>query len=397
MNPRQHPMRALVAGAAVIAALLAGCGKHGAEPKPAVPGAVVEGNAVAFPADSPQLATIRVVEATRERESFVQINGRIAWDESRTSRVTVPLSGRVTEIRVAAGARVARGQVLAVLSSPDYGQTQAEARRAEADLSMASRTLERARELHAAGVMPLKDFQAAETDHARARAERTRTEARERLYGSGGGIDQMYRITAPIPGVVVDRRINLGQEVRSDQGTDNPLFLISDPERLWVLLEVPEALSREVTVGEPILITVPALPDETFTAQVEYVADFIDPSTRMVRARAAIQNPARKLKSEMYVTARVSIPPSRALRVPAIGVYLLEDRHYAFVETAPGRFERRQVQAEDASLGFMRVTAGLSAGDKVVADGALLLQQLLTQKASAPDRRPDKSGSGTPR
>jgi cobalt-zinc-cadmium efflux system membrane fusion protein len=88
----------------------------------------------------------------------------------------------------------------------------------------------------------------------------------------------------------------------------------------------------------------------------------------------------------MYVTAEVSIPPSKALRVPAIGVFLLEDKHYAFVEESPGRFVRRQLRAEEATLGFMRVLGGIEVGEKVLADGALLLQQMLTQKASAPDR-----------
>lgn len=396
MKPGFGPRSRMAALLLAAVATLPGCGKNGDEPpKAAVPGAAIEGTSIAFPPDSPQLATIRVVEATPERESFVKINGRIGWDESRTSRVTVPVAGRIVEVKVAAGSRVTRGQVLAVVSSPEYGQTQAEARKSESELTMAERALARARELHSAGVLPLKDLQAAENDHASARAERSRTEARERLYGASPGIDQLYRITSPVAGVVVDRRINVGQEVRPDQDPETPLFLISDPARLWVLLEVPEALSREVSVGEPILITVPALPDDTFTAQVEYVADFIDPSSRMVRARAAVSNPDRKLKSAMYVNAQVAIPPSRALRVPAIGVFLLEDRHYAFVQTDPGRFERRQVQAEEASLGFMRVSAGLAPGDRVVADGALLLQQMLNQRASAPDKsKAGRQGTG---
>lgn len=379
-----HRVRA--AAGLLLAALLTACSPAPEPSKPPVPGVSIEGQTILFPKDSPQLATIRVVPALPERESFVRINGRIAWDESRTSRVHVPVAGRVTELRAAPGDAVARGGLLAVISSPDFGQTQAEARRAETDLALSERTLARTRELQQAGVVPTKDLQAAEADHARARAERDRTAARERLYGSARSIDQMYRLTAPVPGVVVDRHVNLGQEVRADQAPEAPLFLISDPTRLWVLLDVPESLAREVTVGESVRLAVPALPGEKFAAQVEYVADFIDPQTRMVRARAALENRARKLKAEMYVTAEIAVPPSQALRVPGIGLFLLEDRFYAFVEESPGRFTRRQVQAEEATLGFMRVISGLSAGDKVVADGALLLQQLLTQKATAPSK-----------
>ena len=96
----------------------------------------------------------------------------------------------------------------------------------------------------------------------------------------------------------------------------------------------------------------------------------------------------------MYVTAEVEVPPSSALRVPSIGLFLVEDRYHAFVEESPGRFVRREVRAEEGTLGFMRVTEGLAPGEKVVADGALLLQQMLTQKATAPAALARESAGG---
>jgi cobalt-zinc-cadmium efflux system membrane fusion protein len=367
--------------------LLASCGKAPEPPKPAVPGAQVEGETVSFPKDSPQLATLKIVEAQPERASFVRINGRIGWDDTRTSRVGSPVAGRVVELAVLPGASVRRGDVLAVISSPEFGQTQSEARRADTDLQLAERTLARARELHEAGVVPLKELQSAEADAARARAERDRTAARERLYGTAGSIDQRFRVIAPIGGVVVDRNVMPGQEVRPEHTAQTPLFVITDPTRLWIRLDVPEILSQEVQLGEAVRITVPALPGEVFEARVDYVADYIDAQTRTVKARASVPNPDRRLKAEMYVSADVEVPPSSALRVPASAIYLLGDRYHAFVEEAPGRFVRRTLRAEESTLGNMRVTAGLKAGERVVADGALLLQQLVTQRATAPRSR----------
>jgi cobalt-zinc-cadmium efflux system membrane fusion protein len=307
--------------------------------------------------------------------------------------VNSPVAGRVVELRALPGAPVRRGDVLAVISSPEFGQSQAEARKTVTDLALAERSLARARELHEAGVIPLKELQVAEADFERARSERDRAIARERLYGGTTVIDQQYRLTAPIAGVVVDRRVTPGQEVRPDQGADAPLFVISDPTRLWIQLDVPEILSQEVQKGEAVRVTVPALPGEVFTARVEYIADNIDPQTRMVKARAAVENGARRLKAEMFVTADVEVPPSVALRVPSQAIFLLGDTHYAFVEESPGQFVRRQLRAEEATLGFMRVLGGLRKGDRVVSDGALLLQQLIAQKATAPRAPPAKGGS----
>lgn len=351
-----------------------------------VPGVRIDGDNITFAKESPQLAAIRVVATEPERLSLLRINGRIAWDEARTARVNSPLAGRIVTLQAEPGKEVRRGDTLAVISSPDYGQVQAEARRAQSALKQSAQVLARNTELHAAGVIALKELQAAETEHAQAKAEIERTTARARAYGDDGQIDQQFRLRAPIDGVIVTRRANIGQEIRPDQSSDEAMFVISDPTRLWVNLDVPEALTTIVAVGENLRISAPALPGESFSARVQYVSDFVDPNSRMVRARASLDNWARRLKSEMYVAADVEVPPSSTLRVPSTGVFLLENKHYVFVEESAGRYVRRHVLAEEGSLGFMRIVEGLHASDKVVADGALLLQQMLNQHATSPGR-----------
>jgi membrane fusion protein, heavy metal efflux system len=371
------------------ALLISGCEQKTSAPvlqAPKISAPNVEGDVITFASDSPQLATLVTLEATQERESLVRINGRTSWDETRTARVTSPLAGRVIEIKANPGVLVKKGAILAVLSSPDFGLTQAEARRSETDLALSDKQLQRARDLSNAGVIPTKDLQAAEADFARAKNERERTLTKERAYGMSGGklIDQKYHLLAPVGGLIVDRRLTPGQEVRPDQGTETPLFTISDPTKLWVMLDVPEALTQEIKVDEQVRVSVPALPGEIFQAKVEYVADFIDAQSRTVKARAAVDNSAKRLKAEMYVTADVEVPPSKALKVPSNAVYLLGDKYFGFVENPKGTFTRRVLKAEEATLGFVRITTGLSPGEKIVSDGALLLQQILNAKATAP-------------
>ncbi len=367
--------------------VLAACGKPAEAPKPVVPGAQVEGEVITFPADSPQLNALRVVEALRDRESFVRINGRLSWDESRTTRVNAPLNGRVLDIAAQPGASVSKGQVLARMSSADFGMMQSESRRAQIDLQAAQRNLARVSELVSAGVAPLKEQLAAQTEVDLALAERDRTLVRERALGAqAGSADQLFSLRAPISGVVVERRINPGQELRSESSGESSLFVISDPRQLWVTLDVPEALTQEIQVGESIRVMVPALPGEVFQARINYVADAIDPQTRTVKARASVDNVLRRLKAEMYVTADVDVPSSAALRVPATALFLQGDKYFAFVEQAPGQFGRRVVKAEESTLGQMRVTQGLQLKERVVADGALLLQQMLNQKATSPNK-----------
>jgi membrane fusion protein, heavy metal efflux system len=363
---------------------LTGCQKAAEPVKAGVPGATIEDQTISFPKDSPQLSTLRTVNIELERDTFVRINGRITWDDSRTSRVTSPVVGKVAELRVMPGAAVKKGDLLALVSSPEFGQIQADSRRAETDLSHAERGVARAKELYQAGVIAQKELQSLEADLARARGERQRTLAKEKSFGGGAMIDQMFRLLAPVSGTIVERKINLGQELRTDQSGEQALFTISDPSHLWVTLDIPEVLSKEIQVGEQVRISVPALPGEVFDATVEYVADFIDSQSRTIKARASVLNKERRLKAEMFVMADVTIAPSKALLVPATALFLQGAKFYGFVETSPGVFTRREFSAEEASLGFMRVLNGGKVGEKVVADGALLLQQMLNVKATAP-------------
>jgi membrane fusion protein, heavy metal efflux system len=368
---------------------LQACQKAPETVKVGVPGASIEDQTISFPKDSPQLSTLRTVNVELERDSYVRINGRITWDDSRTSKVTSPVAGKVAELRVMPGAAVKKGDLLALISSPEFGQIQADSRRAETDLSLAERNAARAKELYQAGVIAQKELQNLEADLARARGERQRTLAKEKSFGGGKMIDQMFRLLAPVSGTVVDRKINLGQELRPEQTAEQALFTISDPSRLWVSLDTPEVLSKEIQVGEQVRISVPALPGEVFDATVEYVADFIDPQSRTIKARASVVNKERRLKAEMFVTADVTIAPSKALLVPATALFLQGAKFYGFIETSTGVFTRREFKAEEATLGFMRVLSGAKGGEKVVADGALLLQQMLNVKSTAPKAKPD--------
>src|SRR5258706_3251661 len=185
--------------------------------KPPVPQPRVEGQALIFAAGSPQVASLVSEKIEQRKEAVLRFNGRLVWDEDRTVRASSPFGGRVLQIAVRLGDTVRAGQTLAVIAAPELGVAQSEARKAEQDAALAQKNLARVTELHEAGVAPTKDLQAAQADAARAAAERSRTQARLKLYGAAAGaVDQRFALASPIAGVVVERNLNPGQELRSD-------------------------------------------------------------------------------------------------------------------------------------------------------------------------------------
>ena len=344
------------------------------EDKPDTP-PVIQGSSITFP-DKKAPGELRLATVASETEFALSAPGRMAWDEDRTARVYAPFAGRVERVRVALGDVVTKGQPLADVSSSDIGQAQADLHKAQADQSVARAAVERARELAQAGVIAQKDLQQSEADLARNSAEIGRAQARLVQYGiASRAVTQGLVIASPVNGVVVERNINGKAEVRSDvQGL--PLFTISDPSSLWASLDVDETQLASFHVGQAMQLQAAAWPDRSFAATVTSIGESVDPNSRTVKVRAKVANGDRLLKAEMFVTARVTerrTSPS----IPADAVLLSGEHLYVFVQSTPGRYERREVKARSAGPQAWLVSQGVAAGDKVVVGGALYLEQLL--------------------
>ncbi|HWC74591.1 MAG TPA: efflux RND transporter periplasmic adaptor subunit [Gemmatimonadales bacterium] len=343
----------------------------------------VEGDRMILDTTSRQLAALVAAPVAPAEPPALHLNGRVVWNENVTVRVFSPFAGRVVDVGVDLGHRVGAGEVLATIAAPDYGQAQADARRAATDLAWTERSLARLRDLLAHGVVAQKEVDAAEADAARARAEAERATARVALYGSdSAGVTALFQLRTPIAGTIVGRAINPGQEVRPDQMLANapqlfaPLFVVTDPTHLWVQLDVPERDVRALVVGAPLEIRTAAWPDRVFRGRLTLVGSDVDPTTRTVKARGVIENAAALLKAEMLVSVNAPAAGPRVLGVPASAVVLEGDTHVVFVEEQRGHYRRCHIQVGEADGDLVRVLAGLEPGDRVVIANALLLEQL---------------------
>jgi membrane fusion protein, heavy metal efflux system len=192
-----------------------------------------------------------------------------------------------------------------------------------------------------------------------------------------------------VGGTVAERSLAVGQEIRPDQmlaseaQVATPLFVVTDPSRLWVWLDVSEVDLAMLKPGEVLGLRTSAYPGRDFAARVDLVGPSLDPSTRTVKVRGSVANPDGALKAEMYVTAEVTDAggPPPGVEVPAKALFLAGDQRWVFVEEAPGRFRRQAVAVGPEREGWIAVPEGLAAGDRVVTEGSLLLQQMLDAAA----------------
>ena len=365
----------------VAAGLLALTGCHPAALEPVAAGPKIDGDSVVYPLNAPQRAALVAAAVEPQASAPLHFSGRLVWDEDVTVRIYSPVTGRVRSIEAKPGDEVAAGTPLARIDSPDMDQARADARKAEADYTLAARTLARDQDLFAHGALAQKEVEAAEDASASAEAERRRARAKLALYGAGPDADQSYALSTPLAGVVVEKNLNPGQEVRPDlilanvpQFTIAP-FVVTDPHRLWILLDATELDIAALKSNQAIRVTSRAYPGRVFAGHIDLIGAALDPATRTLKVRGEVENPDLLLKAEMYAEVEVDGGRSSgAVAVAAQAVFLKDSQAFVYVETAPGHYTRRAIQTGAEANGRILVQDGLHPADRVVVEGALLLE-----------------------
>jgi cobalt-zinc-cadmium efflux system membrane fusion protein len=366
------PLASMLAVAALAA--LAAC-KEAPPPPAAEAQPILQGKQLRYPTGHSQLGLLKTTPVKPAEAVQVDLPAHLVWNEEKTQRLYAPLAGRVAAIHADLGQAVTPGAPLLSLHSPDLGAAQADAAKARADQQLADKALRRQRELFDAGIVARKELEQSEADAARAGAEAERALARARLYGGGELVNQQLTLKSGIRGVVVERNVNPGQELRPDlSGPGVPaLFVVSDPSRLWVQIDAREADIAALRPGASFELNIPSLPGHAFKGRVTAASDSIDPNTRTIKIRGEVDNSERLLKAEMLGSARIARKMGEGFIVPATAVFLRGTRHWVFVETGPGTFEPREVELGHEGAQESLVSTGLSASDVVVSQNGLLL------------------------
>ncbi len=351
---------------------------HQAVQGEAQPAQRVASDTLKFAADAPQLLFLQIQPVKAYPEPLVEaLNARVTYDDNRTARVFSPLAGRVVHIPAEVGRQVKAGDPLLVLDSPDFAMVEADRSKADADEERKKTAYERARQLYEIKGLARKDVEGAEADWHQAEAEAQRARARlKNLSASKDGSGGQFVLRAPVAGYITERQVSVGSEVRTDSAS--PLFVISDPRHLWVLVDLPERQLGKVQVGHPVTLEVDAYPDETFPGRITVIGGALDPLTRRVQVRCEVDNPAMKLKPEMFARVTPVASKQSALpRVPNTALVTQGLYTFVFVEIAPGELQRRKVTLDLQGSQYTYIREGLKAGERVVSSGALLLNSEL--------------------
>jgi cobalt-zinc-cadmium efflux system membrane fusion protein len=324
--------------------------------------------------------------AEHEVDDTILTSGTVSLEDVRTGHVLSPVTGRVVRILAGLGQHVKKGEGLAVIESPDIGNTVSDVHKAEADMTAAEHDVKRKKALYEAKAGPLADLEAANDTYRKAKAELERARAKEVLLHAGNAdtVTQTFTLPSPVDGEVLLRNINPGVEVQGQYsgGASQELYTIGEVDKVWVLGDLYEMDMARVHVGSPGSVTVVAYPGKEFTGTVDWVSGSLDPSTRTAKVRCTFDNPDKLLRPQMYATVRVSVDRERTLAIPRNALLRLGEEKVVFVGAGESdgrvRFQRVPVDVDEGeSSPWLVVKKGLTPGQKVVVNGAILLASKL--------------------
>jgi cobalt-zinc-cadmium efflux system membrane fusion protein len=382
LNSRRCAGRCLIAGLSLGALLgLAAC--NDSAPKTAEAANPNSGGSLLFTVPQAQMSHVQVVTIEPGAiRRVLRLSGSVAFNGFATTPVITQVSGPVSRIVAQPGQYVRKGQPMLYLASPDYSQLRANYLKARDAFDLADKNYARSKDLYAHNAIAQRDLQAAESARTQAQADMVAAEQALTIIGISNPETVVSKpaspevpLRAPITGEVVERLVSPGQVV---QAGNTQCFTISDMRTVWVLVNVFQNDLGYVRTGDPVSITTSTYPGQQFRGKISYVAEALDPTSRTVQARIVTQNPDRRLKKDMYVTATVAAGTIKnALTVPDSAVLRnAENEPFVYVSVNQGnnQFARRMVKLGESNNGRIQIVEGLQPGERVVGDGSLFLQ-----------------------
>ncbi len=371
-------------------------------------------------------AQFRPIDLTIEATAQLQPNA------NSVTRVSAPISGKVTEIKACLGDLVKKGQPLVTITSQEVGalitdlfkveteidsdlakelmQIEYDLKETNAELALCAKQNERAKRLLEEKIGSMATLEAAQTEvekHelmigalqakkekatkiAEAKKKMAQVSLEQKLMVLGmprQTIAEIMRkrsvvncvpIYSPQTGIVLDRDVNVGELVEPSKA----LFVVDDINDLWLVADIFEQDVAHVRVGQSIEFKVDSFPNQKFKGKLSFVAGAIDPETRTLKVRAVVLNPTFKLKPKMFARMKIFAERHQVLAIPKQAVQDAGSFKVVYVPTkAPEVFEERRIKVgEDTGNDYLEVIDGIKAGEPLVVTGSFTLRSQILKE-----------------
>lgn len=325
--------------------------------------------------------TLQTTQSARIKNS-ITLPGEIHFNEDRTGHVVPRFAGVVQSVLANIGQQVKKGQVLAVIASSGLSDLRSELLATQKRLSLAETTYEREKKLWEEKISAEQDYLQAQ--QAMREAQIAVQNVRQKLNAlgaatTGAGALNRYEIRAPFDGMLIEKRIALGDAVKEDAN----IFTISDLSTVWADITVPANDLNIVRVGEKVVVKTTAF-EAKANGVVSYVSALVGDQTRTAKARVVLSNPDMVWRPGLFVNMEIATNETEVpVAVSADAVQEVNGKPTIFVRTQQG-FAGQPVSVGHSDGRLTEITSGLKAGTAYAAQGSFVLKAELG-KSTAKD------------
>ena len=304
-------------------------------------------------ADEEETAAIPVEVGHPTRgDIFAVYSATAALEADGEAEVVAKVGGEIVELLVEEGDIVKSGQILARL---DGDRLRLEAQQARANLSKLEQEHKRNTDLRERGLISADAFENIryEMDSLRAAYNMARLEL------------SYTEIKAPIDGVVADRYVKLGNTISADE----PVFHISDMNPLLGYLHVPEREFRKLRPGQPVRISVDAIPEKTFSGVVARISPTVSPETGTFKVTVEVAASEGQLKPGMFGRFNIVFDMREQAILVHRSAIIVGDIDTVVYVIEDGVARRRPITTGYTSDGNIEILEGLKGNEEIVIVG----------------------------
>ncbi len=314
--------------------------------------------------------------------SLVQFPGEIMLNDERTVHVVARVPGVAESVHVSTGQQVRRGQLLAILSSPQMSEQRSQLLAAQKRLTFATSVHEREKKLWEQKITAEQDYLQAQ--QALREAEIELENARQKLSAIGVGTQvtpgsslNRFELRAAHDGLVVQRDLAVGEAVKED----TPVFTIADLSTVWAEVHIPAKDLPRIQVGSKVTVKATAFDAQT-TGSVAFIGALVGEQTRMAKARIVLANPKGLWRPGLFVTIETKADDAEVpVAIDTEAIQSLGTQQVVFVRDDKG-FVARPVTLGRTDGKRIEVVQGLPAGARYAARGSYILKSELSKLAS---------------
>ncbi len=326
-----------------------------------------------------------------QMKSVFELPGEIAFNPDRVAHVVPRVGGVVTEVRKNLGAKVSKGEVIAVIDSQELAASQVAYIQAVNKLEFAQVSFEREEQLWKKKISPEEEYldarQTLEESKIRVQGWEQKLKAlglpdveiKALTYSHDKNLAR-YELRAPLGGVVIEKHVALGEAVKDDAN----IFTIADLTTVLARVTVYAKDLKFVRIGQEVNVESDVLGIEV-AGKVTYLGPLLGTETRTATAHVAITNSDGLWRPGVFVTVRlvqeeftasVAVRPEAIQRLRDWDVVFIQDGN--LYEARPLEFGRRDEE-------WVEVLAGLSAGQRYVSQNSFLIKADILKSGATHD------------